>query len=159
MKKLISISIGITFLVFGCNSQTNNKETIVEESKEIVKPILLTKQMFLDEIMDYESNPNEWIYKGELPGLVDFYADWCAPCRITSPIIEDLAQEYAGKIRVYKIDIQKEQELAAVFGVRSIPTFLFIPMDDTPVMSSGIAQTPEQTKEMFRRQIDEILLQ
>lgn len=158
MKRLISISIVITFLVLGCNSQTNNKEAIVEESEEIVKPILLTKQMFLDEIMDYESNPNEWIYKGELPGLVDFYADWCAPCRITSPIIEDLAQEYAGKIQVYKIDIQKEQELAAVFGVRSIPTFLFIPKDDTPVMSSGIAQTPEQTKEMFRRQIDEILL-
>ncbi len=158
MKRIISISFVITSLVLGCNSQTNSKKETVKEPKEIVKPTLLTKQMFLDEIMDYESNPDQWIYKGELPGLVDFYADWCAPCRITSPILEDLAQEYAGKIQIYKIDIQKEQELAAIFGIQSIPSFLFIPKDDMPVISSGIAQTPEQTKEMFRRQIDEILL-
>lgn len=167
MKKLISSSIIVASLFLGCSSQTNTKETnnvdISEEakteiSKDVIKPTLLTKQMFLDEIMDYESNPNEWIYKGELPGLVDFYADWCRPCRITSPILEDLAQEYEGKIRIYKIDIQKEQELAAVFGIQSIPAFLFIPKYDQPVMSAGIAQTPEQTKEMFRKQIDEILL-
>ena len=114
--------------------------------------------MFLDEIVDYESNPGQWDYKGELPGLIDFYADWCRPCRITSPIMEELAVEYAGKIKFYKIDVQKEQELAAIFGVQSIPTFLFIPKNDTPVMSAGIAATPEQTKEMFRQQIEEILL-
>ena len=166
MKKLISISIIVTSLFLGCNSQPNNKETTTDVSKEttaevskdIVKPTLLTKQMFLDEIMDYESNPSEWIYKGELPGLVDFYADWCRPCRITSPILEDLAQEYEGKIKIYKVDVQREQELASVFGIQSIPAFLFIPKDDKPVMSAGIAQTPEQTKEMFRKQIDEILL-
>jgi len=158
MKKLISISIIVTSLFLGCNSQTNNKETTADVSKDIVKPTLLTKQMFLDEIMDYESNPSEWIYKGELPGLVDFYADWCRPCRITSPILEELAQEYKGKIKIYKIDVQKEQELASIFGVQSIPAFLFIPKNDKPVMSAGIAQTPEQTKEMFRKQIDEILL-
>jgi thioredoxin len=158
MKKLISISIIAAFLFLGCNSQTNTKENVAEVSKEVVKPTMLTKQMFLDEIMDYENNPNEWIYKGELPGLVDFYADWCRPCRITSPILEDLAQEYEGKIKIYKIDVQKEQELAAIFGIQSIPAFLFMPMEDIPVMSAGIAQTPEQTKEMFIKQIDEILL-
>jgi thioredoxin len=114
--------------------------------------------MFLDQIMDYESNPSEWIYKGDMPSLIDFYADWCRPCRITSPILEELAQEYEGKIKVYKIDVQAEQELASIFGIQSIPSFLYIPKDDTPVMSSGIAQTPEATKEMFRKQIDEILL-
>ncbi|MGD2034631.1 MAG: thioredoxin domain-containing protein [Bacteroidales bacterium] len=159
MKKLLSVSVIITFLVLGCNSQTNTGKSAPEEEIETtVRPVLLTKQMFLDEIMDYESNPNEWIYKGELPGLIDFYADWCRPCRITSPILEDLAQEYKGKIRIYKVDVQREQELAALFGVQSIPSFLFIPKNDTPVMSAGIAQTPEQTREMFKRQIEEILL-
>jgi thioredoxin len=166
MKRIVSISIIAASLFMGCSSQTNTEEKKVDISQEAeadiskddVKPTLLTKQMFLDEIMDYENNPNEWIYKGELPGLVDFYADWCRPCRITSPILEDLAKEYEGKIKIYKIDIQREQELAAVFGIQSIPAFLFIPKDDKPIMSAGIAQTPEQTKEMFRQQIDEILL-
>ena len=164
MKKLLSISFVVVSMVIGCNSQANSKKEIVTQSTETVKPTeaakptLLTKQMFLDEIMDYESNPEEWIYKGELPGLIDFYADWCAPCRITSPILEDLAKEYEGQIKIYKIDVQKEKELAGLFGIQSIPAFLFIPKDDQPVMSSGIAQTPEQTKEMFKKQIDEILL-
>lgn len=162
MKKFFSLLIIAAALVLGCNSQTTHEQTTTKEKKvktnEAVKPTLLTKQMFLEQIMDYEANPSEWIYKGDMPGLIDFYADWCRPCRITSPIIEELAQEYAGKIRVFKVDVQAEQELAAVFGIQSIPSFLYIPKDDTPVMSSGIAQTPEATKEMFRKQIDEILL-
>ena len=162
MKRILSISIIGTFIVLGCNSQSatqaeNNKEPIVQQVVE-TKPVQLNKQMFLDEIVDYENNPGQWIYKGDLPGLIDFYADWCRPCRITSPILEELASEYAGKIKVYKIDVQTEQELAAIFGVQSIPSFLFIPKNDTPVMSAGIAATPELTKEMFRQQIDEILL-
>jgi len=121
------------------------------------KPIKLTKQQFLDQIMDYEKN-KEWIYKGELPGLIDFYADWCRPCRMTAPIMEELAAEYAGRVTIYKIDIQAEQELAAIFGVQSIPTFLFMPKQGQPVMSSGIAQTPEETKDMFKQQIEQVLL-
>ena len=162
MKKFFSLIIIAAALVLGCNSQTTQEQTTSTAKKEVtsdvVKPILLTKQMFLEQIMDYESNPSEWIYKGDKPSLIDFYADWCRPCRITSPILEELAQEYAGKIKVYKIDVQAEQELASVFGVQSIPSFLYIPKGETPVMSSGIAQTPEATKEMFRKQIDEILL-
>lgn len=165
MKKFLSILIIILSLFVGCNSQTNSKKDAVKDSDEVVeksndfaKPTLLTKEMFLAEIMDFESNPDEWIYKGELPGLIDFYADWCRPCRITSPILEDLAKEYEGLITIYKIDVQKEKELAAIFGIQGIPAFLYMPMDDKPMMTSGIAQTPEQTKEMFRKQIDEILL-
>ncbi len=162
MKKIVSLSLLGILIGMGCNSQQasqpeNKTEKIVPQVVE-VKPVKLNKQMFLDEIVDYEQNPGQWIYKGELPGLIDFYADWCRPCRITSPILEELAIEYSGKIKVYKIDVQAEQELAAIFGVQSIPSFLFIPKDDTPVMSAGIAATPEQTKEMFRQQIDEILL-
>jgi thioredoxin 1 len=122
------------------------------------EPIHLTKQMFLDKIMDYETNKTEWVYKGELPGIVDFYADWCKPCKITSPILDELAREYAGKIQIYKVNIDQEKELASVFGVQSIPTFLFIPAKGNPTMSAGIAQTPEETKAMFKKQIEEILL-
>jgi thioredoxin 1 len=163
MKKIFSLALIVSAVAIGCNSQTTKTEEKVNEpvaqvTPPVTAPINLDKQKFLDQIVDYESNPQEWIYKGELPGLIDFYADWCRPCRMTSPIIEDLAKEYAGRIQVYKIDIQAEQELAAVFGIQSIPSFLFIPKNDRPVMSSGIASTPEATREMFKQQIEEILL-
>jgi thioredoxin 1 len=159
MKKLMILAFIAIIITSGCKSQTTeDKPAITPLAKEVVKPVKLTKQQFLEQIVDYEKNPKEWIYKGNLPGLIDFYADWCRPCRITSPILEELAQEYAGQIVVYKIDIQVEQELAAIFGIESIPAFLFIPMNGQPVMSSGIAQTPEATKQLFKQQINEILL-
>lgn len=120
---------------------------------------MLTKEDFLAKVMDYEKNPTEWVFKGDKPALIDFYADWCAPCRVTSPILEELAMEYGEKIDFYKINTEQERELAAVFGIQGIPSFLFVPMEGRPVMTSGIAQTPEQTKQMFRDQIDRILLQ
>jgi thioredoxin 1 len=159
MRKIINIAILALIVSAGCTSQTTkDKKAVTGPSETIAKPIKLTKQLFLEKIVDYEKNPNEWIYKGKLPGLIDFYADWCRPCRITSPILEELAQEYSGKIIVYKVDIQAEQELASVFNIQSIPAFLFIPINDIPVMSAGIAQTPEATKQLFRQQIEEILL-
>jgi thioredoxin 1 len=160
MKRYLSIAFLVLFLIAGCNSQTPEVKTSVapEVTNDVVKPVQLNKQQFLAQIVDFEKNPNEWIYKGELPGLIDFYADWCRPCRITSPILEELAQEYAGRIQFYKVDIQVEQELASVFGIQSIPAFLFIPMNDKPVMSAGIAQTPEATKALFKQQIEEVLL-
>ena len=121
--------------------------------------VMLTKSDFLAKVMNYEKNPSEWVFEGDKPCLIDFYADWCAPCRTTSPILEELAAEYKGKIDIYKIDTEKERELAAVFGVQSLPTFLFVPMEGKPTMSSGIARTPEETKQMFRSQIDQLLLQ
>jgi thioredoxin len=122
------------------------------------KPMHLTKADFLKLVMDYEKNTQNWIFLGDKPCLIDFYADWCAPCRVTSPILEDLAQEYAGKITIYKIDVAKEKELAAVFGVQSIPTFLFCPMTGNPTISSGIANSEEATRKLFIRQIEELLL-
>lgn len=108
--------------------------------------------------MNYEVNKEEWVFEGDKPCVIDFYADWCAPCRMTSPILEELAIEYGDKINIYKIDTDREQELAAIFGIRSIPSFLFCPIDGQPMMSSGVAQTKEQTKKMFKDQIDEYLL-
>ncbi len=122
------------------------------------KPVHLTKQDFLDKVMNYEKNPDKWIFKGDLPCLIDFYADWCAPCRITAPILEELAESYAGRINIYKIDIEREKELASVFGIRGIPAFLFCPLEGTPGMTSGIARTAEETKQLFIKQIDSLLL-
>jgi thioredoxin 1 len=161
-KLIVSFTIAL-FLSIGCKSQTavkDNQQEIVKPgaTQNSDKPEHLTKQMFLDKIMDYEKNPDKWIYKGSLPSIIDFYADWCRPCKISSPILDDLAKEYAGKIIVYKINVDEEKELASAFGVQSIPAFLFIPLNDKPVMSAGIAQTQEETKQMFRKQIEEILL-
>lgn len=122
------------------------------------KPVHLTKQDFLEKVMNYEKNQTEWVYEGDLPALIDFYADWCGPCRIAAPVLEDLAAEYKGKIHIYKVDTEEERELAAVFGIQSIPAFLFVPTEGRPTMSSGIARTPEETKEMFRKMINELLL-
>jgi thioredoxin len=120
--------------------------------------INLTKSDFIQKVFNYEANSEEWKYEGDLPAIVDFYADWCQPCRIASPILDELAREYEGKIYVYKIDTEKERELTSVFGIQSLPTFMLIPMGGNPQVFSGIGQTPEATKEIFKQAIDEVLL-
>ena len=96
----------------------------------------LTKESFLQKVFDYENN-NEWNFKGELPCIIDFYADWCGPCKMVAPIMDQLSKDYEGLINVYKVDTDKEQELAAVFGISSIPSVLFCPIDEKPQMSVG----------------------
>ena len=133
-------------------------ETTANIEKSAGATVHLTKAEFLKKVMDYEKNTETWKFEGARPCIVDFYADWCAPCRITSPILEDLAKQYAGKIDIYKVDVDDEQELASVFGVQSIPSFLFCPMEGEPAMSSGIANTPDATRQMFIDQIEQYLL-
>lgn len=99
-------------------------------------PEHLTKESFKDKVFDYETS-SEWNYKGELPAIIDFYADWCGPCKMVAPILEELADEYDGKMHVYKIDTDAEQELAGAFGIQSIPSLLFIPVDGQPQMAAG----------------------
>jgi thioredoxin 1 len=96
----------------------------------------LTKDTFREKIFDFEKN-KDWKFEGELPAIVDFYADWCGPCRVVAPVLEELSKEYAGKIHIYKVDTDKEQELAAMFGIRSIPSILFVPKEGQPQMAMG----------------------
>ncbi len=152
--KTVKILIAIVALLTATTSiKATNPST---DSKTFA--LQMTKSEFLEKIMDYENNPTEWVYKGDKPSLIDFYADWCGPCRITSPILEELAEEYDGKIYIYKVNVDYEKELAQVFGVTGIPAFLYVPMEGKPSMTSGIARDREQTKEMFRSYIETILL-
>jgi thioredoxin 1 len=96
----------------------------------------LTIQDFKDKIFDFEQN-KDWSFRGAIPVLIDFYADWCGPCKALAPVLDDLSKEYAGRIQIYKVDTEAEQELAAMFGIRSIPSLLFIPMEGQPTMAQG----------------------
>ncbi|MCF8331556.1 MAG: thioredoxin [Bacteroidales bacterium] len=112
----------------------------------------LTKQTFLEKVFNFEKN-KDWKFEGELPCIIDFYADWCQPCKIVAPILEELEKEYKGKINIYKIDTESEQELAAAFGIRSIPSMLFCPKDGQPQMAQGALP-----KETLIQAIDDVLL-
>ena len=175
MKKLVLGIAAVAFLTLSCtNGSATSPKQIEEGSASIASPsvnqsddtmksgagvpVYLTKQDFLEKVMNYEKNQTDWVYEGDLPALIDFYADWCGPCRMAAPVLEELAKEYEGKIHIYKIDTEKEKELAGVFGIRSIPAFLYVPKEGKPTMSSGIAQTTEETKKMFKQMIDELLL-
>lgn len=118
-----------------------------------MKTIHLTKAEFLKEVADYESNPTEWKYLGDRPAIVDFYASWCGPCKTIAPILEELAKEYDGKIYIYKVDTEEEPDLSAAFGIRSIPTLLFIPMEGQPQLAQGA-----MSKASFKEVIEEVLL-
>ena len=102
----------------------------------------LTKQTFLDKVFNFETN-KEWKFQGDKPALIDFYADWCGPCKMVAPILEELSEEYKDQINIYKINTESEQELAAAFGIQSIPSLLFIPLNDKPQMSMGALPKPQ----------------
>ena len=112
----------------------------------------LTKETFIEKVFDFEKN-QEWKFEGKLPCIIDFYADWCGPCKMVAPILEELSVEYAGKINIYKVDTEAQQELAAAFGIRSIPSMLFCPSEGQPQMSQGALPKPS-----LKQAIDEVLL-
>ncbi len=114
--------------------------------------VYLTAKEFKEKVFDYEKN-KEWKYEGELPAIIDFYADWCGPCKMIAPIIQDIAKDYSGKIIIYKVDTESERELASVFGISSIPTLLFVPRNGKPQAVMGAL--PRQS---FDNAIKDILL-
>lgn len=114
--------------------------------------VVMNKAMFIDKVFDYQ-NEKEWKYKGDKPAIIDLYADWCGPCRKVAPIMKELAKEYEGKITIYKVNVDKEKELAALFNAISIPLFVLIPMDEKPQLFSGAAD-----KATYKKAIDDFLL-
>ncbi len=120
----------------------SDEETAAKE-KPTTKVVHITKADFLKKVYDFEKNPDEWKYLGSQPAIVDFYADWCGPCRQLSPVLDELAKEYSGKLTIYKVNVDNERGLATFFGIRSIPTLLFIPMKGKPQRSLGALSKTE----------------
>ena len=140
-KVLFVILILTTSSLTAQNEKTNN----------MVKT--LTKSEFIKLVHNYEKSPKDWKYLGDKPCIIDFYADWCAPCRSIAPVLEELAKEYKGQIYIYKIDTEKEHELAQVFGIRSLPSLLFVPLNGAPQMAQGALP-----KTAFKEAIETVLL-
>lgn len=118
-------------------------EGTAAKEKPTTKVVHITKADFLKKVYDFEKNPDEWKYLGSQPAIVDFYADWCGPCRQLSPVLDELAKEYSGKLTIYKVNVDNERGLATFFGIRSIPTLLFIPMKGKPQRSLGALSKTE----------------
>lgn len=174
MKRIGSIVILSGLFMFtttACNNSNVEKETTITQSEKTVviseketdggsspekkntKPEHLTAETFKEKIWDYEKNPDEWVYNGTEPAIIDFYADWCKPCKMVAPILEEISKEYSGEIKVYKVNTQNERELAAIFQIRSIPAFLYIPVNGKPQMDKGY-----KDKKAFEQIIREFLL-
>lgn len=146
MKKLFAVAAillwgGISLQSFGQSASAQGKV------------IHLTSAEFKQKVFNWEKNPDTWKYEGKLPCIVDFYADWCRPCKLVAPIMDELAEKYKGKIVIYKVNTDKEREVSSVFGIRSIPSVLFCPMEGKPQMATGALP-----KETYEQVINEFLL-
>ena len=158
MKNLFLIVAAAVF-IFSCSNSKNDKqssaapaETAVETNTSQSKIVHLTDETFKQKVFNYEVN-TEWKYEGDVPCIVDFYADWCGTCKRVAPVLEELAKEYDGKIIIYKVDTDKQQAVAQAFGIRSIPSLLFVPVEGDPQMAQGALP-----KESFVSAINEVLL-
>jgi len=140
MKKILLILMVASIWLTACSQTKNETKDNTEtksEAKSNIKIEHLTNSTFKAKVFDYEKN-EEWKYKGELPAIIDFYADWCRPCKMVAPTLEQIQKDYDGKLIVYKVDVQHEKELASVFQTSSIPAFLFIPAKGKPQMAKGL---------------------
>ncbi len=154
MKKIVAMAALIlsSMLTYACTDGAKQRQADMQETAQDGTVIVMNKDMFIKDIFDYEKS-KEWKYKGSKPAIIDLYADWCGPCRMTAPIMKELAKEYAGQIVIYKVNVDKEKELAALFNATSIPLFVFIPMQGEPQLFRGAAD-----KATYKKAIDEFLL-
>lgn len=148
MKKIFLLFVSILVL-----SITASASDLMVQSGSGGKVIELTKSEFLKKVYDYEKNTDKWIYSGNKPAIIDFYADWCGPCRMMSPVLKSMAEKYKNNIVVYKINVDEEKELAAAFGITSLPTILFVPTSGKPHIVKGALP-----KDVMEKGIKEILL-
>ena len=153
-KTKYAFILSAVMVIVSCcrNSGGDNQQNTNNKDKKM-QTIHLTKSEFLAKVADYETSPNEWKYLGARPAVIDFYASWCGPCKMIAPILEELAAEYGDSIYIYKINTEEEQELAAAFGIQSIPTLLFVPMEGAPQMAQGA-----MPKNALKEAIDKVLL-
>jgi len=149
MNKLFIFAFLLIFINFSTFAQRNRRAN----NERVTKTISLTKAEFLERVVNFEKNPTEWIYLGDKPSIVNFYASWCAPCRMLAPILEELAAEYAGQIYIYKVNVDAERELAAAFGIGPLPTLIFVPMNDVPQIAQGALP-----RDVLKQIIEEVLL-
>ena len=156
MRKTIFASLLLALTLSACaETSKENKNVVNNQSKEIKKmgTIHLTKAEFMAKVANYEANPNEWKYLGDKPCIIDFYADWCKPCKMVAPIMAELSEKYKGQITIYKVNTDQERELAQFFGIRSIPTMYFCPANGQPQMTQGAMD-----KDTYEKIIAEVLL-
>jgi len=132
-------------------SQPANNTAVSNESGAVIQ---LTNAIFLEQVYDYKKDPKKWAYKGDKPCIIDFYADWCKPCKMVAPIMDELSAKYKGQVVIYKVNVDQERELAEFFGIRSIPTVFFCPAQGDPQMAQGA-----MPKESYEKAITEVLLQ
>ncbi len=154
MKKLIFASIMLVGFLTSCTGKT--KERKIEDKQQTeqkMAPIHLTKAEFLSKVANFQANSTEWKYLGDKPCIIDFYATWCGPCKMVAPILDELANEYNGQIYIYKVDVDAEPEIAAAYGIQSIPTIFFSAMTGNPQVSQG-----GMRKEDFKKMITDVLL-
>lgn len=148
IRGFLSLFLTATALT-GCAQSSKNNNL----NSKNMKAIEINKADFLTKVANIETSPKEWKYLGDKPAIVDFFATWCGPCRALAPVLEEVAGEYGDSLNVYKIDVDKEEELASFFGIRSIPTLLFIPMQGNPQMVVG-----GMAKSDLKKVIDNTLL-
>ncbi|MFT3740112.1 MAG: thioredoxin [Breznakibacter sp.] len=134
-----------------CANSTASNPPSENNQNDPSKVIYLTKETFKTEVFNYETQ-KEWKYTGKVPAILDFYADWCGPCRMVSPLLEELQKEYDGKIQVFKVNTDNERELAATFGIQSLPTIVFIPMEGQPQAILGF-----RPKEDLQKMVTDVL--
>ena len=142
------ISLFIALFAFSGNLAAQIPHASLES-----KTIKLNKAAFLKKVVNFEKSPTVWNYLGDKPAIIDFYADWCGPCRRLAPVLDELAAEYAGKIYIYKVNVDNEKEIAEAFGITSLPTIVFVPMKGNP--SAGTGFLPKET---LRGAIKDLLL-
>jgi len=162
MKKIsiLLLAILVNFGFTACNTNAAEdkgknevKASASTKTETSGSVIYLNEESFRKLVWNYNQNPQEWLYEGNLPAVIDFYADWCGPCKRVAPIMDKLAKDYNGKVKIYKVDTDANRELSSVFGIRSIPSVLFIPQNGKPAMQAGAMQ-----EEQYKQIIEEFVL-